>query len=162
MNDEHGSCWQCSQCFCTCQCAEGWKQIHMDTQNYDDSWAGPEPAIDGSEMELAVEAIAAKIHSDRLQPRRIMEQLEFDENWAGPEPADDEVTSQYNAAMLTAANPFPMPNKFLWLGRSFSQHTSRSGWRIFDAKYQALNSSSKDEGKITLFDDGTWSYGIHD
>jgi len=149
----------------------------MDTQNYDDSWAGPEPAIDGSEMELAVEAIAAKIHSDRLQPRRIMEQLEFDENWAGPEPADDEVTSvdqfldeidvkrlsnQYNAAMLTAANPFPMPNKFLWLGRSFSQHTSRSGWRIFDAKYQALNSSSKDEGKITLFDDGTWSYGIHD
>jgi len=30
------------------------------------------------------------------------------------------------------------------------------------SSHQTSNSSSKDEGKITLFDDGTWSYGIHD
>jgi hypothetical protein len=64
-----------------------------------------------------------------------------DGNWAGPEPAEG--------------------YKLLWLGRSYSNQSSMSGWRIFDHKSQALRSSEHDDRKITLFNDGTWSYGIH-
>lgn len=68
-----------------------------------------------------------------------MDTPNYDDSWAGPEPAEKK--------------------KFLWLGQSWSQQTSQSGWRIFDHAGQLLRHTT-DRQQITLFEDGTWSYGF--
>lgn len=68
-----------------------------------------------------------------------------DENWAGPEPADEyeEVPKR----------------KFLWLGRHFSRKSTIEGWAVYSRASDARGGGR--ENMITLYDDGTWEYGIH-
>jgi hypothetical protein len=72
-----------------------------------------------------------------------MDDPNYDESWAGPEPADE-----------TAA-----AKKFLWLGQSHSS-ASICGWRVFRHARQFEMNTQTDLDRITLFDDGTWKYGI--
>lgn len=68
-----------------------------------------------------------------------MDDPNYDDSWAGPEPAEKK--------------------KFLWLGESHSA-ASRYGWRVFRHPQRFEANTNSDLERITLFEDGTWSYGI--
>jgi len=125
----------------------------MDQDQVDDLWIryledcdiplgvslGDEPRyIDGSDTEFAVEAIAATIDAGILWPPILM----------SPEEAE-----KFEIKM-----PGPK-KKFLWLGKSYSI-ASCYGWRVFMHPQRFEANTRDDSERITLFDDGTWSYGI--